>query len=313
MLRPLGPKPRSPGFAVFVDKCGGGRAHWQTRAASPVRVPALKGLDVPWPKPSASLRLVYPSTSAHRMATSLRSTPSPVTVASPSRPRASGMVRSSDVSIRMKLKAIVSRPCCRSYLLVWNGRRVSPSADVVGDRQMRSADARVNQRLKVPVRAAWPVTRPVALRRSSAAFGCGGWGRCGAIFGAAVRLEDEEINREHDYRGDGDYDVPVVHRISPHSSPGELQRTPTASDAIQMCGRMWMRSRRGKMGPVYSIRSGRDDPRGCYAGSGESLAAWAGGIYRSCAGAECRLLAQSRRSAATGFRSAYRRLTDLRG
>ncbi len=50
------------------------------------------------------------------------------------------------------------------------------------------------------------------------------------------------------------------------------------------------------MGPVYSIRSGRDDPRGCYAGSGESLAAWAGGIYRSRAGAECRLLAQSTRS-----------------
>ena len=87
-------------------------------------------------------------------------------------------------------------------------------------------------RWPVPVRAAWPVTRPAALRRSAAAFGCGGWGRCGAFFGAAVRLEDEEINhREHDYR-DGDYDVPVVHRISPHSSPGELQRTPTASDAI---------------------------------------------------------------------------------
>ncbi len=149
-------------------------------------------------------------------------------------------------------------------------------------------------RWTVPVRAAWPVTRPAALRRSAAAFGCGGWGRCGAFFGAAVRLEDGEINhREHDYRDDGDYDVPVVHRISPHSSPGELQRTPTASGAIQMCGRMWMRSRRGKMGLVYSIRSGRDDPRGCRAGSGESLAAWAGGIYRSCAGAECRLLAQT--------------------
>ncbi len=42
------------------------------------------------------------------------------------------------------------------------------------------------------------------------------------------------------------------------------------------------------MGPVYSLRSGRDDPRGCCAGSGRSLAAWAGGIYRSCAGTEGR-------------------------
>ena len=50
------------------------------------------------------------------------------------------------------------------------------------------------------------------------------------------------------------------------------------------------------MGPVYSIRSGRDDLRGCRAGSGGSLAAWAGGIYLDCAGAECRLLAQLRRS-----------------
>ncbi len=45
------------------------------------------------------------------------------------------------------------------------------------------------------------------------------------------------------------------------------------------------------MGSVYLIRSGRDDPRACCAGSGRSLAAWAGGIYRGCAGAECRLLA----------------------
>ncbi len=67
------------------------------------------------------------------------------------------------------------------------------------------------------------------------------------------------------------------------------------------------------MGSVYLIRSGRDDPRGCYAGSGESLAAWTGGIYRSCAGAECRLLAHSRRSPAAEFRPAYWRIADLRG
>ena len=67
------------------------------------------------------------------------------------------------------------------------------------------------------------------------------------------------------------------------------------------------------MGPVYSIRSGRDDPRGCYADSGESLAAWAGGIYRSCAGAECRLLAHNGRSAPAGSRSAFRRIADVRG
>ncbi len=75
------------------------------------------------------------------------------------------------------------------------------------------------------------------------------------------------------------------------------------------------------MGPVYSIRSGRDDPRGCYAGSGESLAAWAGGIYRSCAGAECRLLCRflGRRVAAfelralfAGVREAPRHETEVR-
>ncbi len=65
------------------------------------------------------------------------------------------------------------------------------------------------------------------------------------------------------------------------------------------------------MGSVYSIRSGRDDPRGCYVGSGESLAAWAGGIYRSCAGVECRLLAQSRSSGVLHSRSGHRRITDV--
>ena len=66
------------------------------------------------------------------------------------------------------------------------------------------------------------------------------------------------------------------------------------------------------MGPVYSIRSGRDDPRGCYAGSGESLAAWAGGIYRSCAGEECRPLAQPRPSAPSVSTSAHHQITDRR-
>ncbi len=85
----------------------------------------------------------------------------------------------------------------------------------------------------VPVRTAWPVTRPAAFRSSAAALGRGGWGRRGAFLGATVRLEEEETDhRERDHRDDGDYDVLVVHQISPHLSPGELQRTPTASDAV---------------------------------------------------------------------------------
>ena len=66
------------------------------------------------------------------------------------------------------------------------------------------------------------------------------------------------------------------------------------------------------MGPVYSIRSGKDYPRGCCAGSGGSLAAWAGGIYRSCAGTEGRLLAQGRPSAPSGTRSDHGRFADIR-
>jgi hypothetical protein len=85
----------------------------------------------------------------------------------------------------------------------------------------------------VPVRPAWPVARPAALRSSAAAFSRGGGGRRGAFLGATVRLEEEETNhRERDHRDNGDYDVLVVHRISPHPSSGELQRTPTASRAI---------------------------------------------------------------------------------
>jgi hypothetical protein len=66
------------------------------------------------------------------------------------------------------------------------------------------------------------------------------------------------------------------------------------------------------MGPMYSIRSGRDDSIGFYAGSGGNLAAWAGGIYLSCAETECRCVAQSTRSASVDCRHANRRITDAR-
>ncbi len=68
-----GTKPRSPGFVVFIDKCGGGRAHWQAHTASPVRFLALNGPDVPWPRPSAPLRLAYVTASAQESGVEARS------------------------------------------------------------------------------------------------------------------------------------------------------------------------------------------------------------------------------------------------
>ncbi len=46
--------------------------------------------------------------------------------------------------------------------------------------------------------------------------------------------------------------------------------------------------------------------------SGGSLATWAGGIYRSCAGAECPLLAQPGPSAPSGTRSDHGYFADIR-